>query len=98
MATANLKKSKYFSTSTTTASKYIGTHEAQNLHQLKSPISDPNLLNEKQFFKHGTSHGNGCGYWIHMVEEAAVAVEVELEVNKVYLLSNPSQNCFKKLT
>ena len=33
---------------------------------------------------------------LDMVEEAVVAVEVE--VNKVYLLSNPFQNCFKKLT
>ena len=33
-----LKNSKYFSTSTTTASKY---KQAQNLHQLKSPLSNP---------------------------------------------------------
>ena len=40
MARANLKKSKDFSTSTTKASKYIVTQGAQNLHQLKSPLSD----------------------------------------------------------
>ena len=34
MARANLKKSKHFSTSTTT----VHTQEAQNLHQLKSPF------------------------------------------------------------
>ena len=38
------KKSKLFLTSTTTASKYVHTQEAHNLHQLKSPLSDPNLL------------------------------------------------------
>ena len=44
MARANLNRSKFFLTSTTTASKYLNTQETQNLHQLKSPLWDPNLL------------------------------------------------------
>ena len=38
MARANLNKSVWLMTNTTAASKYI-----PNLHQLKSPLSDPNL-------------------------------------------------------
>ena len=45
MARANLKKNKDFSTSTNTASKYI----PKRLHQLKSSLSDPNLLSKYTF-------------------------------------------------
>ena len=36
---------RYFSTTTTTAFK-VNTQEAQNLHQLKSPLADPNLFSK----------------------------------------------------
>ena len=39
MARANLNKSELQVTNTTAASKYLHTYEAQNLHQLKSPIA-----------------------------------------------------------
>ena len=46
IAKANLNKSKFLLASTTTASKLYNVHtqEAKNLHQLKSPLSDLNLL------------------------------------------------------
>ena len=44
MARANLDKSKKVLTSCTTAGIKVNTQVAQNLHQLKSPLSDSNLL------------------------------------------------------
>ena len=47
MATAKLNKSEKFLTNTTAASKYIQhTLKTQNLHQLKFPHSDQNLLSK----------------------------------------------------
>ena len=40
MARANMNKSVWLVTNTTTASKYIHTKEDQNQHQLKSSLSD----------------------------------------------------------
>jgi hypothetical protein len=63
MARAHLNKSKFFLTSTTAASKY--TQEAQNLHQLKSPLSDPNLL--KSPFSFGTQLWNPHSFKIIII-------------------------------
>ena len=46
MARANLNKSKKVLTFTMYHSIKVHTQEAQNLHQLKSPLSDPNLLSK----------------------------------------------------
>ena len=58
MARANLKK---VNTSQLLLPQHQSTYqEAQNLHQLKSPLSDPNLL-KKQRLKGGTSFDADSG-------------------------------------
>ena len=44
MARTNVNKREKLVTNITGASKFILTYKAQNQHQLKSPLSDHNLL------------------------------------------------------
>ena len=45
MARANLNESEWLGTNTAKASEYM----PQNLHQLRCPLSDPNLLSKSTF-------------------------------------------------